>query len=85
MKEPLFDFPEKDEPNPLPPPPAPPPVIPKEGEPERRCPGDYGDYIHHLCCETFNGSGETWEFRFYYEMLGCTNGTKLNSHTLKRL
>lgn len=80
MKEPIFDFGNKDE---IRMPPPRPPVIPTEDNGEKRCPGDYGHYSYHLCCETYNGYSEDGQYRYYDEMFGCTPGTSLSNTDLK--
>ena len=73
MKEPIFDFDNQGEIR-LPPPR--PPKTPTEDNREKRCPGDYGHYSYHLCCETYNGFSEDEQYRYYDEMFGCTPGMR---------
>lgn len=76
----LIDEPES------PAPPSPPPPMPPRWEGgQKRCPGDYGDYIHHLCCEIRWGPPASILFRYYFFMRRCTQGTKLNDPSSKRL
>lgn len=54
----------KDDPAPLAAPPLPPVIPNNENENRKRCPGDYGNYVYHLCCETYQGSTEDWRYKY---------------------
>lgn len=66
-----------DNPAPLLPPPPLPPVLPQTGKDGKNCPGDYGNYIYHLCCTKFTSTTESAQYKFYNWMKGCTEGTKI--------